>query len=424
MNNQLNALMQYIKESPTAYHASATVARVLDAAGFVRLDEGAVWWLSAGGRYYTVRDGSALIAFSLAGRSGGFRMVASHLDSPCFAVKGEAEMEAGGCTKLNVEPYGGPLYYSYLDIPLCLAGRVMLWDEKTGTLTPKNVEAPTRLVIPSLAIHFAREANRSLALNPQTDLCPLYAVGSERLPDFSEAGKRVIAADLFLVNASEPTLVGADNRLLLSPRIDNLTSVFASLTALLDAPCETGVSLAYFADHEEVGSRTRQGAGSNFLATVLARIAEAREEVLSRMLADSLLLSCDNAHAMHPNHQDKSDPTNKTLLGGGVVIKHHANRNYTTDAASASIFSAILDKSDIPYQHFYMRSDLPCGSTLGAISSSQVSVRSVDIGIAQLAMHAATETAAAEDYLTMIRALRAFYAATIKSEADGTIHLT
>ncbi|MBQ8351742.1 MAG: M18 family aminopeptidase [Clostridia bacterium] len=415
--NTIQELMHALDRSKTAYHAAACAAEELEKKGFSRLEESEEWSLVAGGKYYVIRDGSALIAFCIGQRAGGFRVVASHLDSPCLKVKGNAVTTVGGCAKLNVERYGGGLNYSWLDIPLCLAGRVVSYDEETGRLSSHLLEDGHRVVIPSLAIHFNREANSGLTLNPQIDLQPVVSLDEAfKFCLDSEKGKHILERDLFLANATEPYLAGFDEELLVAPRIDNLTSAFASVAALGEGYDE-GVALIYLADNEEVGSRTKQGAGSDFLYAVMARVANATGQTLETILPQSFMVSCDNAHAIHPNHPEKSDPTNPVKLGGGVVIKHHANQNYTTDAFSSAVFKAIMNRAGVAYQDFYMRADMPCGGTLGAISSSQVSIRSVDIGLPQLAMHSATETMCVRDYTCLIEALKAFFETSIRTDS-------
>lgn len=409
-NGFLHRLMDLIEAGKTPYHTVALCEKELIKAGFLRLDEGEAWQLERGGRYYVVRDGSAMVAFSVGEKSGPFRIVASHTDSPCLKIKGDKPVcDANGYLKWNVERYGGPLLYSWLDIPLVLAGREVRYEPETGKLTATLVESEHKSVIPSLAIHFNRDANSALSLNAQTDMQPvvsLFASGYEGDP-------AVLGRDLFLVNAASPYLAGAQDELLVSPRLDNLVSVFTSLMALAEAENDSGVSMILLADNEEVGSHTKQGADSDLLARTMSRVAQALLEDIDTLLCRSFLVSCDGAHAVHPNRPEKSDPANPVRLGGGVVIKHHAGQNYTTDGFSEAAIKAILGKAKVPYQDFYMRADMPCGSTLGAISATQVSVRSVDIGIPQLAMHSATETAAAEDCLHLYRALSAFFAADL-----------
>jgi aspartyl aminopeptidase len=276
----------------------------------------------------------------------------------------------------------------------------------------KLVELDEYFVIPSVAIHFNRTANDGIKLNPQIDMQVLSALGEEKkLTEAAEkkAGGKIIDYDLYVVCAQPAFKVGFDGRLACSPRVDNLTSAFASVRALIDCDVNA-IPVIFLADNEEVGSRTKQGAGSTFLKDVLTRINTAlgkSAEELSLALASSFMLSCDNAHATHPNHPELSDTTNKVTLGGGIVIKHHANQNYTTDAMSSAIAKSIFTSAGAKWQDFFMRSDLPCGGTLGAISSSQLSIRSVDVGIPQLAMHSTAETFALEDYDTYVAGIKA-----------------
>ena len=414
-------LTDFLEEGKTAYHAAAASVSFLEAHGYIRLHEGEPFSLCTGGKYYVTRNGSAVIAFSVGEAVGGFRIVASHLDSPALKLKGNPVISAEGVSKLNTEPYGGGLYYSWLDIPLQIAGRVVL--EKEDGLQVVSITDPRKLIIPSLAIHMQRDANKAFSVNPQIDLQPILSLRENASLDLG-GGDCVIAEDLFLVNAASPYFVGTSEELLVSPRIDDLVSVMATLEAIVAKEGGTGVSVAFLADNEEIGSRTKQGAASDFLAAVLAEIASGLSVDLRAMLKKSFFVSCDNAHAVHPNHPEKSDPTNRVRLGGGVVIKHHAGGNYTTDAVSAAIFKSILKKSRIRCQDFYMRSDMPCGGTLGAISSMSVSIPSIDIGIPQLAMHAATETMAIADYDALVEALTAFFRTAIEMGDDDAIRLS
>ncbi len=425
MNDLIRKLMQQLDRSKTAYHAVACAAEELNAAGFVGLlEEDAPWDLQRGGKYYVIRDGSALIAFVIGATRGAYRVVASHVDSPCLKVKGDAISYVGGCAKLNVEIYGGGLYYSWLDTPLQLAGRIVSYDRCTGKIASETVCSSHRLVIPSLAIHFNREANRTLTLNPQVDLQPLVSMSDSYTMEWehTHAGE-ILEKDLYVVNAAEPYLAGEKDEFLLSPRIDNLTSAFASLESLVRANTASGVSFAFLADNEEVGNHTKQGAASDFLKRTIQRVGATLGEEEETYLPQTFMVSCDNAHAIHPAHPEKSDTAAPVKLGGGVVIKHHANQHYTTDAFSAAVFKAILQNAGVPYQDFYMRADMPCGGTLGASSSSQVSVRSVDIGLGQLAMHSATECMAAQDYPLLVQALSAFYEADLKATSYDSMQL-
>lgn len=420
MNTSIKNLMISLDRALTPHHATEIVAARLTEAGYERLTEGAAFSLRRGGRYFLLRDGGALIAFAVGQKTGGFRIVASHLDSPCLKVKGDPVTCVGGCQRLNVEVYGGPLLYSFLDIPLCLAGRVVCYDSAARRIEARTFCDPHKLVIPSRAIHMNREANKALSLNPQTDLQPIVSLS----PDFSfekllgEQGE-VLSYDLFLVPASQAYLAGFSEEFLVSPRIDDLVSVFASVEALAAAG-DAGISLVYLAGNEEIGSGTRQGAGSDFLSSTLRRVAAALGEDADPLFDRSYLISCDNAHAVHPNHPENSDPTNEVRLGDGVVIKHHANGNYTTDAFTEGVFRALMKEADIPCCDFYMRADMPCGSTLGAISQGQVGIRSIDIGLPQLSMHSACETMCAADYPVLVSALSAFFASDLRFDGENT----
>lgn len=406
-------LSELIDRSKTAYHAVYEVRNLLNANGFVEIGENQDFNLLKGGKYYVTRNGSALIAFVVPNKKiSGFRIVASHTDSPCFKVKIGKNSTAAGCSTLCVEQYGGGLRYTWYDRPLRLCGR--LCGIKDDKIVSTLYQSDKQFVIPSLAIHYNRNANDGIAFNVQTDCKPIYSLDCDAeslLNDLKSAfDGELLDCDLYLVSDEQPFSAGKNDELLCAPRIDNLTSCFSSLEALFSSSNDDYVSVAYLADNEEIGSRTKQGAASDFLTNTLQRIVGFGDEY-QKALSQSFLVSCDNAHATHPNRTNLADDTNEVFLGGGVVIKHHANMNYTTDGLSSAIFKNVLKKANLPYSDFYMRSDLPCGGTLGAISSSHVSVASVDIGIAQLAMHSAVETFAIKDYSTMTKALTAFFSA-------------
>ncbi|MBR2336622.1 MAG: M18 family aminopeptidase [Clostridia bacterium] len=415
-----NLLINYLNKSLTPYHAHDNAVKLLEKNGFKELKENQQFNVKVGGKYYVSRDGSALIAFRI-GEHFSFNIVASHSDSPCFKLKFNPEIKVENYAKFNVEKYGGGLLYSWLDRPVTVAGRVILTDG--NTFESHTFTSNKTFVIPSLAIHLNRGVNEGLKLNPQVDLSPVadvFKTGGleEELKAF--AGDLQIADyDLFVVCSQAPFACGYEDELLCSPRIDNLASAISSLEALI-ACSPKAISLVYVADNEEVGSSTKQGAGSKFLFDVLKRIAHGlkKTDCLDTALANSFMVSDDNAHAIHPNHPELSDPTNRVKMGEGIVIKHHANQNYTTDAFSSSIIKRVFDRADVKYQDFFMRSDMPCGGTLGAISSRQVSIRSVDIGLAQLAMHSAVETFAIKDYDHAVNGLKCFLSCRIT--ADGS----
>lgn len=405
-------LLEKLDAAATAYQAVGLTAAQLEKAGFCRLDEAETWNLEPGKGYFVVRDGSALIAFFCPPRAeGGFLITAAHTDSPALKLKYGRSGDKKTLT-LPVEAYGGGIFYSFFDRPLALAGRLIVEDG--AVLRSLPVVSRATVVIPSVAIHFNREVNKGLELNPQTDLRPLCGLD----PDFDFVGQLAADAgvpganvrdfDLFLVNRTPAFRFGFGNELICAPRIDNLTSCFAAVDALI-AATPSRFAVAYLADHEEIGSRTPQGAASAFLRDTLRRAAQTLSLDFDGMLAQSFLLSADNAHARHPNHPELSDPDHPVLLNGGVVIKHHANRNYTTDALSSAFVRRVFEEAGVRVQDFFMRSDLRCGGTLGALASAMLPIRAADIGLAQLAMHASAETLGADDFEEMVKGLTAFY---------------
>lgn len=416
----------FIYSSHTAYHATENVIAMLVENGFTELKQNEKWALEKGKGYFTVADGSAVIAFRAG--SDSFNIVAAHTDSPCFKLKGNPEMKDGLYVKLNTEVYGGGLYYSFLDRPLRIAGRVVISDGK-GKLHAKNVLSPFTVAIPSLAVHMNREANKGLALNPQVDTLPLIACGKEcnvideLTKGMLSEGERVIESDLYVVSDTQPFTYGIHDEFFAAPRLDDLCGVYGAVSALISSS-STATAVAACFDNEEVGSSTKQGAGGTFLKHTLKRIAEALGyEDFKCSLASSFMVSMDNAHSLHPAHPEKNDPTTRPVMNGGIVIKHHGNQNYTTDSISSAVIKTIFDNASVKYQDFYMRSDMPCGGTLGAISSRQLSIRSVDIGLAQLAMHSACETIGSEDMNSIILGLQAFYNARLKMNSYYSVEI-
>ena len=414
----MKSISELLNESKTSFQAVKEAEAILLENGFTRLYENKDYDIRKGGKYYVIRNDSALIAFIAAsGNQTGYRIVASHTDSPCFKVKFGKNPVSAGCATAYVEQYGGGLRYTWFDRPLKLCGR--LCGEKDGKFVTVFYESEKRFVIPSLAIHYNRSANDGIPFNVQTDCQPVYALDcdAEVLKNDLTAAfdGNLLDCDLYLVCDETPFSAGHNDELLCAPRVDNLTSCFSSIEALIGCkPSANNTVVAYLADNEEIGSRTKQGAGSTFLIDTLRRINEKTSDSSTEInLKNTFLVSCDNAHATHPCHAALADGSNEVMLGSGVIIKHHGNMNYTTDAVSSALLKIILNSADVPYRDFYMRSDLPCGGTLGAISSSQVSVTSVDIGIAQLAMHSAVETFAIKDYYAMIKGLTAFYSSDL-----------
>lgn len=411
-------LLDFIEASPTCYHAVDNARRRLEAAGFTALKETVDYELTAGGKYYVVRNDSSMIAFELPkGTPKGFRIVASHSDAPCFKLKEKPDVCVENTyVKWNVEKYGGMILSTWLDRPLSVAGRVVV-KEDSGLVTKLVNFEENLCIIPNVAIHFNREMNKGVEYNPQVDMQPLWSCDKEDTIAKLIAEKlqireeQILGCDLFVYNNQKPCYIGWENAFIGAPRIDDLGCVYTSLEGFLESENTRHIKMLCIFDHEEVGSRTRQGADSDFLAVTVNRMVEALgiEKELPKMIAASLLMSADNGHALHPNHPEKSDSQNHPMLNGGVVIKYHGNQQYTTDAYTGALVKDICNTNQIPYQTYHNRSDIMGGSTLGNISISHVSIPSADIGLAQLAMHSAFETAGTKDVEYMIAYLQKFY---------------
>ncbi|MBR5344746.1 MAG: M18 family aminopeptidase [Clostridia bacterium] len=433
MEKVVREFLDFAAASPTAWHAVETIARRMEAEGWQRIEENERWSLKPGGRYFVIRNGSSLIAFILPeDKPASFRMTAAHGDSPTFRIKAVPEMKAlGHYTQLDTEPYGGMIMSTWLDRPLSIAGRLLV---REGDRLVTRLVAPDRdlCVIPNVPIHFNREVNNGYTWKPQVDLVPLW--GSKDAPSLmqviaDEAGctlEDIAGYDLCLVNRVPGCVWGPENDYLSAGRLDDLECAWACVESLLASEAKGHVNLCCVFDNEEVGSGTRQGADSSFLEDVLDRIALSLgcdNEEKKRLLAASLMVSADNAHACHPNHPELFDNVNRVWMNEGVVIKHNARQKYTTDAVTSALFSEICKKAGVPVQHYANRSDLPGGGTLGNISNRHVSVPSVDIGLAQLAMHSAWETAGALDLPLMTKALRVYYEQDITLVRDGVYRL-
>ena len=416
----VNELIDFIKASPSAHHTVDSVKRALLAEGYTELCESNPEAFSDGGKHFVIRGGSSIIAFK--GKGDGFMICASQSDSPCFKVKDE--LAGARYTRLATEKYGGMIHYTWLDRPLSVAGRVVV-------RTPTGVKGvlvnldKAALTIPSVAIHLNRGVNDGYKFNPATDLLPLLgtaeAKGALMTALAAQANAKpedIISHDLYLYNAEEGRVIGINDELVLAPRIDDLGCVYASLRAFLDAPESKNVSVLAVFDNEEVGSETKQGAASTFLDITLGAIAGNR---YYQMLHNSFMVSADNAHAIHPNHPELYDGTNAPHLGGGVVVKYNANQRYTTDAISDGIFTTLAERAGARLQKFSNRADMVGGSTLGSISNTRVSVSTVDIGLPQLAMHSATETAAVSDLTDMVKVLTALYSSSLERMGDEII---
>lgn len=420
--------LAFIEESVTCFHAVENAEKLLKEQKFTELKEKEKWEIEYEKGYYVKRNGSSLIAFKTPKKTvKGFHIMASHSDSPCFKIKAESEIAVeNSYIKLNVEPYGGMIYATWLDRCLSVAGRVVYLEEKELVSKNVNIEEDL-LVMPNVAIHMNREINKNLSYNPQVDLQPLLFAGQTESKDkdgessllkqkiAEYAGikeEQILGSDLFLYVRDKGKLAGAKKELVFSPRLDDLECVYASLQGFLRADPLEYINVCAVFDNEEVGSLTKQGASSTFLKDTLERAGEALLKTGSeylQLLAGSFMISADNAHALHPNHPEKADPTNRPYVNQGIVIKYHGGQKYTTDAYSEALFKSVCREAQVPYQTYCNRSDIAGGSTLGNISAGQVSVPCVDIGLAQLAMHSAVETAGARDISSLIKVSKTFY---------------
>ena len=430
--NHTKDLLRFIEESPTAFHATENFVKLLEDGGFERLEETEPWNLVPGKGYFLTRNLSSAIAFRYPKQQpAGVLIAASHSDSPMFKLKENFEAVAfDRYLKLDTEVYGGTIFSTWLDRPLSVGGCVIL--KKDGVFTAKTVKIDRDLaLIPNVAIHLNREINSGFSYNPAVDLMPLVGCAKEKGALLAEiAGvlnckkEDIAGLDLFLYNRMKGTIWGLGKEFFSAPRIDNLMCAYGTLKAFLAVPGrQNSLNIWYCADNEEVGSDTKQGAGSAFLRDVIDRIATALGTDTMQLLASGFMVSADNGHAQHPNHPELCDPLNTPHLGGGVVIKTNASQRYATDGFSAAVFEEICKHANVPVQLFANRSDLRGGSTLGSISNTKVPVKTVDIGLAQLAMHSAYETAGTADLDYLIAAMKAFYSVGITGKNDQTLSI-
>ena len=417
-------LQNFLDKAHSVYHAVALIREELDAAGYTCLSESACWELKAGGKYYLVRNGSAVLAFRVPAVSPkGFLITASHADRPCFKVK-ENCVHEGAYTRLLVEKYGGALVAPWLDRPLSVAGRVLVETDKGIESRLVDIDRDL-LLMPNVAIHMNRSANDGYKWNPATDTIPLLADKKATKKFWEEvekiAGGKVLGHDLYLYVRQKAAVWGLEEEFISAQAIDDLECAWGCLQGFLQAKETANIPVLAVFDSEEVGSSSYQGAASDLLESAVSRICAALDLEKSRQLAGSFLVSADNAHALHPNHPEYADPANAPVMNGGVVVKFNANQRYTTDGLSYAIFRKICQKADVPVQTYCNRADLPGGSTLGNISLSQVAVPSVDIGLAQLAMHSCYETAGVKDVTHLVNAMTAYYGAELEKATDGSI---
>lgn len=421
-------LFDFIAACPTPFQAVAHISSLLDNAGYTRLCEGTAWDLTSGGKYYVVRNESSLIAFRLPRQDfTGFTLAAAHCDSPCLRIKENTELASAGYMKLSTEVYGGMLRSTWADRPLSAAGRVLVKTEKGIATRLVDFKEPCA-VIPNVAIHLNRKANEEGHWNPAVDLVPIFGTEAEKgtfnarvAALAGTAPEDILSTEMFLYNPEQGTAWGD---MISAPRLDDLQCAFAVVKAFLAGKETTAVPLCCIFDNEEVGSGTKQGACSTFLPDVLVRICDARDKspaAYRQALANSFLVSCDNGHAVHPNHPELADPNHSVRPNGGVVIKYNASQRYMTDGVSAAVFADLCRQAGVPVQRYANRADMPGGSTLGNLVNTQAAMNGVDIGLAQLAMHSCWESAGARDTEYLVKALTEVYSRAFVLEENGTL---
>ncbi len=413
-------LLTFLRESPTPFHATATMAGILKAGGFRELDETARWDLSPG-RYFVTRNRSSLIAFVLGTgdpSETGLRICGAHTDSPCLKVKPHPDIHSQGYLQVGVEVYGGALLNPWFDRDLSLAGRVTVQaDDSRIHHVLIDFRDPVA-VLPSLAIHLDRDANKSRCINSQKHLPPilmrsdtasLQAMLLDRVRAEHAAieAERVLAFELFFYDTHPPAIVGMDKAFIAGARLDNLLSCYVNVRSLSGAdPALT--SMIVCNDHEEVGSASSSGAAGTFLRDVLSRMLPETEPRL-QAIARSVLVSTDNAHGIHPNYPDRHDTRHGPVLNGGPVIKINANQRYASNSETEGYFASLCEKAGLPYQKFVNRTDMACGSTIGPITASEIGIRTVDVGVPTFAMHSIRELAGTSDAHTLYLALGSFF---------------
>jgi aspartyl aminopeptidase len=425
MDERILSLKNFLDASVSVYHAVEELRKVLDNAGYTRLQENETWNLVPGGKYYMTRSGTAIMAFRVPqGTPKGFMMSASHSDRPCFKVKENGELK-GNYTRLAVERYGGMLIAPWLDRPLSIAGRVLVETDSGVEMKLINIDRDL-LLMPNVAIHMNRQANEGYKWNPAVDTLPLMggkdAAGKlEKLLE-EAAGGKILGHDMYLYVREKGSIWGLENEYISSAALDDLACAWLCTQGFLKAADTESIPVLCVFDNEEVGSSSLQGADSDLLGLLLKRICGSLNLPLENMLSQSFMLSADNAHAIHPNHPEFADPNNAPVVNKGVVLKFNANQRYTTDGVSAAIFRKLCGKANVPVQTYCNRADLAGGSTLGNISLTHVSVQSADIGLPQLAMHSCYETAGVQDAIWMEEILTAYYSTALEVK-DGNYTL-
>ena len=430
-------LVSFIQKSPTAFHAVEQMRSLLKDNGYEELLEGRKWHIEPGHRYFVTRNNSSIIALNLGTQldNYSFNVAASHSDSPTFKLKENAELEVRGkYTQLNTEGYGGMLCATWFDRPLSIAGRVLVKEGDSYITRLLKIDRDL-VLIPNVAIHMNRAVNDGFAYNKQVDLLPLFGGTETKAGDLKALIAKelnvneedICGEDLYLYNRMSPSIWGAHEEFISSPQLDDLQCAFTSLQGFLKGSNDQSINVFACFDNEEVGSGTKQGVASTFLYDVLHRINNALgkdDEDYYRALAASFMLSADNAHAVHPNHPEKTDVNNCVYMNEGVVVKSHAGQKYTSDGVSIAVFKGICEKAGVPVQFFANRSDVVGGSTLGNIAMAQVSMNSVDIGLPQLAMHSSYETAGIKDTYYMIQVMEEFFNSHIEETSAHELKVT
>ena len=426
MNQNINKLCAFLDQSKSVYHCAQQLRTRLEEEGYAYLPEGTPWDLKPGGKYYTVRNGAAVMAFRIPrSEPAGFMICAGHTDRPTFKMK-ENPVIGGKYVRLGVEPYGGMIMSTWLDRPLSLAGRVLV--EADGKIESRLLDIDRDLLlIPNVAIHMNRRINEGQSWNAAVDMIPLLgtAGSEEKLLELLEktAGGKILGHDLFLYVRQKASVWGLEEEYLSAPAIDDLACIWCTLEGFLAAEESRSVPLFCAFDNEEVGSETMQGAGSNMLELQILRICRSMGWETDVLLSQTFMISADNAHAIHPNHPEFADPNHAPVLNGGVVLKVNANQKYTTDGVSAAVFRTLCKKADVQMQTYCNRSDILGGSTLGHIAMGHVSVHSADIGLPQLAMHSCVETTGTRDVESMCKVMACFFGSTYHSDQDSTYQI-
>lgn len=426
LEQTIRDLMQYLDMAHSSYHAVRGLKDLLEENGYRPLYESSRWELLPGGKYYVTRGDNSLVAFRIpVTEPAGFMLTASHCDRPGFKVKENADL-TGKYTRLSVERYGGLLIAPWLDRPLSVAGRALVQTQEGLKSVLVDIDRDL-LLIPSVAIHMNRQANEGYTWDPKTDVLPLLGgAGMEGKLDallHRAAGGSVLGHDLYLYVRENAKLWGVEEEYLSAQALDDLACAWGCAQGFVRARESEAINVLCVFDGEEVGSMTSQGAGSDLLKTVLGRICAALQVDMDQLLAQSLMVSADNAHAMHPNHPELADANNAPLVGGGPVLKFNANMRYTTDGVTAALMRQVAHAAGVPLQTYCNRADMPGGSTLGNVSLGQVSVLSADLGLPQLAMHSCYETCGVQDVLDWVELMSSFYSCSLEVPRDGVYTL-